>query len=144
MAVALESPRAKKSTIVDADLGSKIVLAGVAITLTWLFAFWSLVVRARLATGEWPDAQSGNPIRGEFLPATIDPKFFQVHSTIVWTLLLAILVIVPAVGLMLPIGALAPRVKANRRVIVVFLLSVALAAATIYLDPWGRFEWFVD
>ena len=45
---------------------------GLLVPAGWLLAFWSLVVRARLATGEWPHGRSGNFFEGNMRAETID------------------------------------------------------------------------
>jgi len=117
---------------------------GLLVPATWLLAFWSLVLHARLATGEWPHGRSGNYFEGTMRPETIDPNALGLHSDIVLLSAIALWWVVPVVLLLLCVGLFDKRLRQPPWMIVVFLGSSALAVATLFLDPGGFVDWLVD
>jgi hypothetical protein len=116
-----------------------------ALTTGWLAAFWSLVVRAWIRTGEWPHAQHGNPISGPYQPSTIDPKAFGLHCSAVWIGLVALFwVVVPLTALVIGTRLLVPAIRIERGFLPWLLLTIVLVVATILMNAFGSFEWFMD
>ena len=110
----------------------------------WLFGFWSLVLRARLVTGEWPHPRSGNPFDGTLRPETIDPKALGLHSTVVFFWALLLVYIVPLVLLLLGVSIFDKRLRQPPLLVAIFLVTSALAAVTLFCDPGGFVDWLAD
>lgn len=110
----------------------------------WLLAFGSLVLRARLATGEWPRGRSGNYFEGTMVPETIDPKALGLHSDVAFLWAMLLVYIVPLVLLMLGVSIFDKRLRQPPWMIAVFFASSALAGLTLFLDPGGFVEWLAD
>jgi len=111
----------------------------------WLLAFWSLVVRARLATGEWPYPRFVDLSQGEIvMHETIDPKALGTHATFVTFGIIGLIYFVPMVLLFLILGAFLPRLRQPPALVAAFLVASALVVATIIMDPGGFVEWFAD
>jgi hypothetical protein len=110
----------------------------------WLLGFWSLVLRARLVTGEWPHPRSGNPFDGTLRPETIDPKELGLHSTVVFLGAMLLLYVVPLVLLFLGVSIFDKRLRQPPVLLVIFFASTALAAVTLFCDPGGFVDWLAD
>jgi hypothetical protein len=110
----------------------------------WLLGFWSLVLRARAVTGEWPHGRSGNYFEGTMRPETIDPKALGLHSDVVLLWALLLLYVVPLALLLLGVSIFDKRLRQPPALVVAFLASSALVALTIGLDPGGFVEWLAD
>ena len=102
----------------------------------WLFAFWSLVLRARLCTGAWP-----SPARGPFQPSTIDPKAFPLHHLGVYAASLVLFFVVPIEVVLLLVSVFVPSQRPRRRVYVAIAMLTALLKMTFFSD---FMFWFVD
>lgn len=102
----------------------------------WLFAFWSLVLRARLRTGAWP-----MPTRGPFQLKTIDPKVFPLHRLSVLAGTLVLLFVVPIGIVLLPASLFLPDQRPRRGLWVPLLLLAALIGMSFVSD---FMLWFDD
>jgi hypothetical protein len=102
----------------------------------WLFAFWSLVLRARSRTGAWPI-----PARGPSQPKTIDPKVFPVHHLGVYVASLVLFFMVLLGIVLLLVSAFVPSQRPRRRVYVAIAMLTALLGTTVFS---GFMLWFVD
>jgi len=95
----------------------------------WLFTFWSLVLRARLRTGEWP-----TPARGPFQSSTIDPKEFPAHHTALYVgLVLLAFVVLVAIVLLLT-SLFVPSQRPRRRLCAALLTLTALLGTSLFSD----------
>lgn len=110
----------------------------------WLLAFWSLVLRARLVTGEWPHGRSGNPFLGTMRAETIDPGELGLHASAVTLGMVGLVPLVPLVLLFLGAGVFEKRLRQPAWLVLAFLVASALSAATLFLDPGGFVDWFAD
>lgn len=110
----------------------------------WLLGFWSLVLHARLATGEWPHGRSGNYFAGTMQAETIDPKLLGFHSSAVTLGGVLLVCAVPLVLLFLGVSLFDRRLRQPPLLVAIFLVSTALVAATLVLDPGGFVDWFAD
>jgi len=110
----------------------------------WLLGFWSLVVRARIATGEWPQPRSGTPLDYDYRPTTIDPSAFGVHATLVWSGLGILLTAVPFVVIFLLASVPIRSMRADARLVRAFIVLGVLAGVTVFLNPGSFFRWFLD
>ena len=115
---------------------------GLLMPAGWLIGFWSLVLHARIVCRAWPRA--GHFERTGFVPSTIDPKALGPHAEVIqlWGVLLVY--IVPLVLLMLGVSIFDKRLRQPPALIVVFFVSTALVALTLFLDPGGFVDWLAD
>jgi hypothetical protein len=128
-------------------IGNWFALVGIVTVGAWLTTFWSLVIRARIATGEWPRAQYGIPLSGplgDYRPSTIDPKAFALHDDLAWIFLYFQFIIAPLAIVVLVLSFPFARARASRAMTTAFLIACALAVATLWLDPFGFVDWFSD
>jgi hypothetical protein len=102
----------------------------------WLFAFWSLVLRARVRTGAWP-----SPARGPFMPKTIDPKAFPLHHLGVYVASLVLFFLALLGILLLLVSAFLPSQRPRGRAYVAIAMLAALLAMTFLSESM---LWFVD
>ena len=130
------------SGIAFRSLSSTFLAAATVATATWLLGFWSLVLRARLSTGSWPQPSSGSLLG--FRPSTIDPKAFGAHADLVWLGFFAMYYAAPFALLALLLSVPIRSMRQDRRLVAAFVLVVALAATTVFLDPGKFFLWFLD
>jgi len=124
------------------SLSSIFLAAGTLATTFWLLGFWSLVVRARLSTGTWPQPSSG--VFPNHRPSTIDPKVFVWHSTMTWIAFIAMSYVVPFALLVLVAGVPIKRLRQDRRLAGAFVLVTSIAAVTLFFDPGSFFLWMID
>ena len=117
---------------------------GLFVPAAWALAFWSLVVHARLATGEWPHGRSGNYFEGTMRAETIDPKALGLHSDVVILSAVALWWVVPVVLVMLGVSIFDKRLRQRPWMIGLFLAGSVLASVTLILDPGGFVEWLAD
>jgi hypothetical protein len=105
-----------------------------AIPFLWMAAFWTFVLRARVALGEWP------------APYRPDPKDlgFDIH----YVLLVAGMPLALAAAIVAPALLLRPRAEGrSRRQIAAALLALAGGAILIawgQIDPGSFLYWFGD
>jgi len=128
-------------------LGNWFAFAGIVTIGEWLTTFWSLVIRARITTGEWPRAQSGIPSSGplgDYHPSTIDPKVFALHDGLAWILLYIQFIVAPLAIVALVMSFPFTRARASRAMTAALLIASALAVATLWLNPFGFDDWFAD
>jgi len=110
----------------------------------WLLGFWSLVLHARLATGEWPHRRSGNFFEGTMQAETIDPSALGLHADAVTLSTAGLLPACALVLLCLCVSIFDRRLRQPPWMIAVFFAASAVAWLTIRLDPGGFVDWFAD
>ena len=124
------------------NLPSTFLAAATVATAAWLLAFWSLVLRARVSTGVWPQPRSGSLF--DYRPSTVDPHVFEAHGGFVWAAFFAMYYAVPFALLVLLVSLPFRSLRQDHRLVGAFALVVALAATTWFLDPGNFFLWFID
>jgi hypothetical protein len=117
---------------------------GLLMPAGWLLGFWSLVLHARLATGEWPHPRSGNYFEGTLVPETIDPNALGLHSTVVFFWAVLLVPVVPLVLLMLGVSIFDKKLRQPPALIAIFFVSTALVVLMRCFDPGGFVEWLAD
>ena len=118
------------------------LVTAVIAEMAWFLAFWSIVLRARIACGVWPRA--GHFEGAEFVPSTIDPSVFQLHAASVWFGLMAIVYMLPFALLFLLASVPLRGLRQDWRLVAVFVAVSALLAWNLLRDPGAFFLWFVD
>jgi hypothetical protein len=109
-----------------------------------LLDFAALIVRARLVVGEWPHPSSGDPLGGNYVETSIDPKFFAIHSMTIEYAALAVVFLVPVAMFVLLVGAFVARLRQPRWMIASFLIANTIIGVMVFLDPHGFVLWFMD
>ena len=110
----------------------------------WLLGFWSLVLHARLATGEWPRGRSGNFFEGTLVPETIDPKALGLHADAVMLSSVGLMAAWVLVLLCLGLSVFDKRLRQPPWMVAVFFGASALVGLTLILDPGGFVDWLAD
>jgi hypothetical protein len=125
------------------SLSSTFVAVATVATSAWLLGFWSLVVRVRISTGDWPRPRVYR-VAFDLPPLSVDPSAFPWHTRALWIVMMLMYYAVPFALLALLASAPVRRIRPDRRLIGAFFASVALAAMTVLLDPGNFFDWFLD
>jgi hypothetical protein len=127
-------------------LGFDVILVWGAtiVSVVQVLGFGTLVVLARLHDGEWPRPRSGPPFDGSHIDGSIDPNTFEPLWTFVWVTMLPAFVLVPLATFTILAGVLVPKLRQPAWIVGAFVLSNAIIAATVLLDPFGFFLWFLD
>ena len=123
---------------------SVIVMSATLYALTWLAAFWALVFRARLLLGVWPQRHDASPLDDSFDPSALDPNTLDGHYGLVSVLSVGLPVIV-----LLALGSFAatvpfPRARIRLSLALIWVGMTGLLAVTLFCDPFGFVDWFLD
>ncbi len=137
------SSRIERTTrIAFRSLSSTFLAAGTFAAFAWLLGFWSLVMRARISSGAWPEPRS--TVMSAWPPVSVDPDAFTCHTHVVWVELMLMYYAVPFALLVVLASVPLRSMRQDRRLVGAFSVSTSLAAVTVFLDPGGFFLWFLD
>jgi hypothetical protein len=105
----------------------------------WLVTFLSLLIRARLALGEWPHPRIGTPLATGYLAATFGGDSRPIHGDL--------LNLIWPIALISPLWILTNRqvwLSGNRSKLALFALSYGLMLWIAFTDPGGFGSWAAD